>query len=295
MEETPAISAERPSALQRFEREERIRTREADNMTPLQLIQQSRRSENERIRAAQLAECLRFQNAVSFEELDRRYANYEQLRSESEDAWTFEEVERAHQRHEERRTQYLLELGIPDRKKTTQTKPRKYLEDDDDVPELQSEDDDSDDEDTPSRYQTSDWRNAHKAAAHSTLSSPSITSTDNNSTPTSTTSTRSKQIMNTTKINPPSPQRNTPAIRLSVNTVENSESRTDIAPSAQTLQNLWHQRLGHPKNRRLREMAMNPIYTARGFPALSARQLDMKAVCDACMIENHTRSPLIKI
>jgi hypothetical protein len=55
-------------------------------MTPLQLIQQSRRAEDERIRANQLAECLRFQNAVSFEELDRRYANHEMLQIELEEA-----------------------------------------------------------------------------------------------------------------------------------------------------------------------------------------------------------------
>ena len=35
-------------------------------------------------------------------------------------------------------------------------------------------------------------------------------------------------------------------------------------------------------------MANNPIYTSRGFPALTSRQLDMKAVCDACMIGKST-------
>ena len=35
-------------------------------------------------------------------------------------------------------------------------------------------------------------------------------------------------------------------------------------------------------------MANNPIYTDRGFPALTSRQLDMTAVCDACMIGKST-------
>ena len=38
-------------------------------------------------------------------------------------------------------------------------------------------------------------------------------------------------------------------------------------------------------------MAANPIYIARGFPALTKRQLDMHAVCDSCMIgKSHTRT-----
>ena len=166
-----------------------------------------------------------------------------------------EEIEQAYQRHAERRREYLLELGIPDRK---QSKPRKFVEDDDDVPDLQDEDDDSDDEDTPSRHQTSNWRDAHKIAAHATSSTTSPTSTKNTGSSPTSRSTKSKQTT--------------------------SEPRSDMTPNTQTIQNLWHQRLGHPNNRRLREMATNPIYIARGFPALSPRQLDMKTVCDACMI-----------
>jgi hypothetical protein len=195
-----------------------------------------------------------------------------------------EESDAANRRYEERRIQYLHELGITDKKKSRKAKPRKYIEDDEDVPDLQSEDDDSDDEDTHSRYQTSDWRNTHNAAAHSTLSAPSITFTDDNNAPTSTSSMRSKRTMNTLEINPPATQLKATAIRPSVNTVKTSEPQTNIAPNARSIQNLWHQRLGHPNNRRLREMANNPLYTSRGFPALSARQLDMKAVCDSCMI-----------
>jgi len=55
------------------------------------------------------------------------------------------------------------------------------------------------------------------------------------------------------------------------------------------LQNLWHQRLGHPNNRRLRDMARNPLYTSRGFPALTPRQMDIAAVCDACRIGKATK------
>ena len=54
-EATPAPSAERPPALLRFEREEK------QNMTPLQIIQQSRKTEEERLQDEQLAECLRYQ------------------------------------------------------------------------------------------------------------------------------------------------------------------------------------------------------------------------------------------
>ena len=67
---------------------------------------------------------------------------------------------------------------------------------------------------------------------------------------------------------------------------KNTES--DRGNTTKSIQNLWHQRLGHPNNRRLREMANNPIYTTRGFPALTSRQLDMTAVCDACMIGKST-------
>ena len=56
---------------------------------------------------------LRYQRASSFEELDRRYDNYEQLRAELDDARALDEIERAHQGYNERETLYLTELGLP--------------------------------------------------------------------------------------------------------------------------------------------------------------------------------------
>ena len=85
-----------------------------------------------------------------------------------EHTWTLEESESAHKRYEERRRQYMDELGINDKTKTRKSKARNFLEVDEDLSDLKSEDDDSDDEDSPSRYQTSNWRDVHKAAAHST-------------------------------------------------------------------------------------------------------------------------------
>ena len=62
-----------------------------------------------------------------------------------------------------------------------------------------------------------------------------------------------------------------------------------------TEQMLWHSRLGHPNNRRMREMAKNPMYIERGFPALTPRQLDMKAVCDSCTIGKSSKKTSHKI
>jgi hypothetical protein len=42
-------------------------------------------------------------------------------------------------------------------------------------------------------------------------------------------------------------------------------------------------------------MAKNPMYIERGFPALTPRQLDMKAVCDSCRIGKSTKKTSHKI
>ena len=71
-------------------------TLETSQQSTLHTTHQSKETEEEeRIRTAQLAECLRYRNATSFEELDRRHANYEQLRAEVEHAWTMEESDAA--------------------------------------------------------------------------------------------------------------------------------------------------------------------------------------------------------
>jgi hypothetical protein len=76
-------------------------------------LQRTEREEDENLRARQLAEMLRFQRASSFEELDRRYDNYEQLRTELDGARTLDDIERAHQGYNDRETLYLTELGLP--------------------------------------------------------------------------------------------------------------------------------------------------------------------------------------
>ena len=95
----PAPSSERLLALDRYEREDRVRRRSEDNMTALEIIQQSRRTEEERLRDEQRTDVLAYLNATSFEELDRRYENYERLKTELEDASTVEEIQNAQQRY----------------------------------------------------------------------------------------------------------------------------------------------------------------------------------------------------
>ena len=56
------------------------------------------------------------------------------------------------------------------------------------------------------------------------------------------------------------------------------------AKADSNIQNLWHQRLGHPNNRRLRDMANNPLYLSRGFASLTSKQPDMRQMRDACML-----------
>jgi hypothetical protein len=79
----------------------------------------------------------------------------------------------------------------------------------------------------------------------------------------------------------------TPTNNLPKNPTETQ--RNTYANTRLTEQMLWHSRLGHPNNRRMREMAKNPMYIERGFPALTPRQLDMKAVCDSCRIGKSTK------
>ena len=115
---------------------------------------------------------LRYQRASSFEELDRRYDNYEQLRVELNDAWTLDEIERAHQRYNERETLYLTELGLPRWKKVENKKVRKFIQDDDEIPDLRSDDEDSDDENNNITKHLH-WRLTHNEAARSTASTDS--------------------------------------------------------------------------------------------------------------------------
>jgi hypothetical protein len=135
-------------------------------------LQRTEREEEENLRAQQLSEMLRYQRASSFEELDRRYDNYEQLKAELNDARTLDEIEIAHQRYNERETRYLTELGLPRWKKMETKKERKFLEDNDDIPELCSDDEDSDDDDNYSTKHQH-WRLSHNEAARATASTNS--------------------------------------------------------------------------------------------------------------------------
>ena len=74
-------------------------TPETSQQSTLHTTHQSKGTEEEeRIREAQLAEILRYRKATLFEELERRHANYEQLRAELEHAWTMEESNAANRR-----------------------------------------------------------------------------------------------------------------------------------------------------------------------------------------------------
>ena len=115
---------------------------------------------------------LRYQRASSFEELDRRYDNYEQLRIELDDARTLDEIERAHQKYNDRETLYLTELGLPRWKEMKTKKEQRFIEDDDEIPDLCSDDEDSDDEDSDTTQELH-WRVTHNKAARATASTNS--------------------------------------------------------------------------------------------------------------------------
>jgi hypothetical protein len=135
-------------------------------------LRRTEREEEENLRARQLSEMLRYQRASSFEELDRRYDNYEQLRTELDGARTLDDIERAHQGYTDRETLYLTELGLPRWKDVNKKKERRYIEDDDSIPDLCSDDSDSDDEDSNTAKEMH-WRVTHNEAALATASANS--------------------------------------------------------------------------------------------------------------------------
>ena len=210
---TPAL-AERIATLERVEREEA-----------------------ERLRDEQQSEILRYLHATSFEELDHRYANYEQQAADLEDAWTIDEVERAHQRHRERRTLYMTELGIPQQKKVETRRPRKFIEDDDEIPELRSDDEDSDDEETnTSKHQS--WRHAHNTATRSTTPTHSSAIMQYEAAPSQTQSESNKRPMETSRnCQPDSKLKRQPALHSAhtLHTADTQKSSSIQKPSYKTL------------------------------------------------------------
>ena len=263
-------------------------------------LRRTEKEEDDNLRARQMAEMLRFQRASSFEELDRRYDNHEQLKIELDEARTYDEVERAHRRYNDRETLYLTELGLPRWKEEETKKERRYIEDDDKIPELRSDDDDSDDEDN-NTAKHSHWRLTHNDAARATASTNPLTLSQSQATSSQANPESSKRARESTNYQTHINARTQPAL-YSANTLHTEDTQktsglqnpitkpTAISERTQvSIQNLWHQRLGHPNNRRLRDMANNPLYLSRGFPALTSKQLDMRQVCDACMTgKSHT-------
>ena len=180
-------------------------------------------------------------------------------------------------------------------------KEQNFIEDDDDIPELRSDDEDSDDEDNYSTKHQH-WRLSHNEAARATASTNSHAISQSQATSSQARSESSNRAREkSTNYQPDNNLIMQPALH-SANTLHTADTQKppslqnpNAKPSAVSdrtqlsIQNLWHQRLDHPNNRRLREMAANPIYIARGFPALTKRQLDMHAVCDSCMLgKSHT-------
>ena len=155
-------------------------------------LRRTEREEEENLRATQLSEMLRYQRASSFEELDQRYDNYEQLRTELDDARTLDEIERTHQRYNERETLYLTELGLPRWKEMKTKKDRRFIEDDDEIPDLCSDDEDSDDEDNDTAKQLH-WRVTHNEAARATASANSSATSQSQATSSQTNSESSKR------------------------------------------------------------------------------------------------------
>ena len=88
-----------------------------------------------------------------------------------DDASTLDEIERAHQRYNDRETIYLTELGLPRWKEMKTKKNRRFIEDDDEIPDL-ADDGDSDDEDNDTAKQLH-WRVTHNEAARATASTNS--------------------------------------------------------------------------------------------------------------------------
>ena len=166
-----------------------------------------------------------------------------------------------------------IELAATAEEKQEKRRPRKFIEDDD-VPDLADDDDSDSDDETQDNHRETYWKNAH-TIAETTASAMNKSESSSESY-----SGRKRSINMSTPLE--KLQQTMPQDTFDNHTVLQAKSDSSI-------QNLWHQRLGHPNNRHLRDMANNPLYLSRGFPALTSKQLDMRPVCDAYMTgKSHT-------